>query len=548
MLSNIQVQLCPTCPAVHRQYIGPDCRELGLFNLNNHKLFTHDLLDEYTSAYTSSETPFVAWTSVLTRRYEIHKSPFPFINVDIFRNTWFSFSLLQDFDGDMNCAKCGQSPEDIIWDGVTLAFSKKHLLTSLQPPTTIDNNSIIRPNVQYHAHQQLVPNKLLRKLLHQVMNGPILPVFTKTSESLGDNKMETMANVAAASAGLDFIALLEQVEVLLRAENTGAADIFVEHFGVVKQAQGYIPPNQFRHLFLQIAAEESVLQLATRTALNELHSFITSPSPTNASKLVSIPALYDILKLEHVRNGEQYKGSTLSLCQWIYDRGRAVLQQLQACVTTPLEERPASKIEDWRSTGCVYSMPQIRSRPQYPRLTHDQRNDSGGNRGAKCSKYYSQYGQQRPTGGIMGAWCTHSICYGFHCIPNGEGRNDVFSAMVTRWPKPPKRVIYDFACALGPYCLLREPDFFADTLFVIDNFHSVGHSKCAPAAFLSSYSRVDPRLVSLNSSAAECGNGGLSRIRKSVSYMTQTRAVQYTRVFISIWNRNKIQRMKKNKE
>ncbi|KAF9455234.1 hypothetical protein BDZ94DRAFT_870632 [Collybia nuda] len=193
-------------------------------------------------------------------------------------------------------------------------------------------------------------------------------------------------------------------------------------------------------------------------------------------------------------------------------------------------------------------MPQIRSRPQYPRLTHDQRNDSGGNRGAKCSKYYSQYGQQRLTGGIMGAWCTHSICYGFHCIPNGEGRNDVFSAMVTRWPKPPKRVIYDFACALGPYCLLCEPDFFADTLFVIDNFHSVGHSKCAPAAFLSSYSRVDPRLVSLNSSAAECGNGGLSRIRKSVSYMTQTRAVQYTRVFISIWNRNKIQRMKKNKE
>lgn len=190
-------------------------------------------------------------------------------------------------------------------------------------------------------------------------------------------------------------------------------------------------------------------------------------------------------------------------------------------------------------------MPQIRSRPKYPKLTHDQRKDSGGSRGAKCSKYYSQYGEQRLTGGIMGAWCTHSICYGFHCIPNGEGRNDVFSAMVTRWPKAPKRVIYDFACALGPYCLLREPDFFADTQFAIDNFHSGGHTKCTPAAFLSNYSRLDPRLTDLNSSAAECGNGGLSRIRKSVSYMTQTRAVQYTKVFISIWNRNKIWKMKR---
>jgi hypothetical protein len=140
----------------------------------------------------------------------------------------------------------------------------------------------------------------------------------------------------------------------------------------------------------------------------------------------------------------------------------------------------------------------------------------------------------------MCAWCMHSICYGFHCIPKGEGRNDVFSAMVTRWLKPPKRVIYDFACALGPYCMLREPDFFADTQFLIDAFHATGHTKCSPAAFLSNYAAVDPRLAKLNSSAAECGNGGIARIRKSVSYMSQTRSIQYTKVFISVWNRQRI--------
>ncbi|KAJ7699263.1 hypothetical protein B0H17DRAFT_926545, partial [Mycena rosella] len=172
-------------------------------------------------------------------------------------------------------------------------------------------------------------------------------------------------------------------------------------------------------------------------------------------------------------------------------------------------------------SGCYYSMPAIRLRSRYPRLKHDQVNE-GSKRGATCSKFYGQYGQQHLTGGIMCVWCTHSVCYGFHCIPQGERRNDVFSAIVTHWPKAPKRIIYDFACALGPYCMTREPAFFAQTQFVIDNFHASGHMKCFPAAFLKSYAQVDPRLACINTSAAKCGNGGISRIRKAVSYMGQT--------------------------
>lgn len=91
--------------------------------------------------------------------------------------------------------------------------------------------------------------------------------------------------------------------------------------------------------------------------------------------------------------------------------------------------------------------------------------------------------------------------------------------------------------------MVREPEFFADTLFVIDAFHSKGHTKCSPAAFLTTYANVDPRLAHVNSSAAECGNGGLNRIRKSVSYMAQDRAIAYTRVFLCIWNRLQTRRI-----
>ena len=68
-------------------------------------------------------------------------------------------------------------------------------------------------------------------------------------------------------------------------------------------------------------------------------------------------------------------------------------------------------------------MAQVRHRPQYRYLKHDLRNEPGGRRGVKCSKYYSKYGEQRLTGGIMCVWCTHSVCYGFHCIPHSEGWN-----------------------------------------------------------------------------------------------------------------------------
>ncbi|TEB38232.1 hypothetical protein FA13DRAFT_1751927 [Coprinellus micaceus] len=148
-------------------------------------------------------------------------------------------------------------------------------------------------------------------------------------------------------------------------------------------------------------------------------------------------------------------------------------------------------------------MPVIRHRPAYPKLDDGEKKKSkkSGPRGDRCGKYYSEYKERRLTGGIMVCWCQHSVCYGFHTIPESKGRNNIFSALVTRWPLAPERVVYDFACALGP-----------------------------PAAFLSEYENTNPHLSSINSSAAECGNGVLRKIRKSVSYMSQERAIVYTKL------------------
>ena len=143
----------------------------------------------------------------------------------------------------------------------------------------------------------------------------------------------------------------------------------------------------------------------------------------------------------------------------------------------------------------------------------------------------------------MAVWCTHLICYGFHFIPKGEGRNDVFSAIYTRWKVAPKQVIYDFACALGPYVMTHEPHFFKHTKMSIDLFHASNHSGCSSTSFLETYMAVDPDLSKVNSSAAECGNNGIQQIRKSVSYISQEQAIMYTKVFVSVWNRMHIRKM-----
>ena len=136
----------------------------------------------------------------------------------------------------------------------------------------------------------------------------------------------------------------------------------------------------------------------------------------------------------------------------------------------------------------------------------------------------------------MAAWCPHCVCLGFHCIPKGKGCNDVFSALFTWWETPPKIVIYDFACALGPYCMLREPRFFGRMRFLIDGFHTKGHACCSKSCFITTYKKDNPELTKINLSATECGNSGLLKICRPLSYMTQRHAIVFTYTYLAAWN------------
>lgn len=282
--SIIEVQKCMSC--CHR-FVGPDCGTLGLFNFNNRILFTHDLLDEYTSSFTTSETPFIAFVTVVTRRYQSRLSGARFVSEQMFRAVWFAYVKIQQLEGDMECPCCGDSPENTIWDGVTLAFHRKHLLPSLKPPTTICNNAIIRTKTRYIANQQLLQDAKLRKMVRTILVGQSLirkesEIATSACEtqttncdedeedltdsgddlvdqSTGNDRVQgVLGNRQLQSAKRVQANALARVEAIplacegLRNVHTGLGDLFSMHFGLLALGNKTWGTEVYRRLFLQV--------------------------------------------------------------------------------------------------------------------------------------------------------------------------------------------------------------------------------------------------------------------------------------------------------
>ena len=278
--STIDLQKCAICKV---RYVGPDCRRIGLFNWNNRVLIAHHLLDEYTSAFTTSETPFAVWITVASRRYET-KNPdgIAFLSEKMFRAAWFSYTRLLQLEGNMLCPKCGPTPKAVIFDGVSLAFNRKNVLESLRPPMTIHRDSAIRPNVIRAKRLQCIPDAELRKLIRRIITGPSL---TKVDVALRDSgvepsaghasedeishesgsseeedvrlRNETWRKAAALQKNkilLERFKLIPQVVEKLKIINMDLGTLFDRHFGVDSVIQRRITPPVYSKLFIQVSS------------------------------------------------------------------------------------------------------------------------------------------------------------------------------------------------------------------------------------------------------------------------------------------------------
>jgi hypothetical protein len=92
--------------------------------------------------------------------------------------------------------------------------------------------------------------------------------------------------------------------------------------------------------------------MTTRIALKDLAVFNSDPTTHNASHLVTIPALYDILMYERTHNGV-YSATLLSICKWLCERGNTILEVLIRHTTPPINQ-VAEEETDWKAVRTCY--------------------------------------------------------------------------------------------------------------------------------------------------------------------------------------------------
>jgi hypothetical protein len=68
--------------------------------------------------------------------------------------------------------------------------------------------------------------------------------------------------------------------------------------------------------------------MANLTALNALDNFVKTPTLINASALIDIPTLHDVLLYEFA-TGKPVSSDVLDVCRWIVDRGNFILDWLR---------------------------------------------------------------------------------------------------------------------------------------------------------------------------------------------------------------------------
>ncbi|XP_006463309.1 hypothetical protein AGABI2DRAFT_120130 [Agaricus bisporus var. bisporus H97] len=204
-------------------------------------------------------------------------------------------------------------PDNVIWDGVTLAFHKRQLLSSIHPPTSTSDASEVRPT-KYLLGQQLLPFPQLRKSLRAISGG---------DESRSQRSHSDQSSTCSAPSFIDIGGQLQAISPPL-------ANLFKQHFDPNQNSRsGREIPRPIRRFFFQVAAEESAVQLLNQQAQEALKEFIANPCIGTEQYLRGSPHIYDLAHFDRKAcSGLKYSTTLLAALNWIFCRSATVLLQL----------------------------------------------------------------------------------------------------------------------------------------------------------------------------------------------------------------------------
>lgn len=223
--------------------------------------------------------------------------------------------------------------------------------------------------------------------------------------------------------------------------------------------------------------------------------------------------------------------------------GPVMLDQLPEHLRRDVEAagttRPVSRAED-AGAGCS-STPELR-RARAAKIAYAA--DAGGaGGGGGCCKHTGRSGRHLP--GILIAVCPHGHVLGYVFMADSESPRSVFDFLMDRfgpgcrWAMP-QYILYDNACNLHHFCMLREPGLFHRVAFFIDALHERNHHHCSPMYSSTLYRQRRGLEDSFNTQGMEQVNSVLSRrVASQLAFMRLDRAVNFMDVFFGFYNMKK---------
>jgi hypothetical protein len=195
----------------------------------------------------------------------------------------------------------------------------------------------------------------------------------------------------------------------------------------------------------------------------------------------------------------------------------------------------------------------LHSRPQYDGLEKPNGRSVDLHVYRKCdnTRIVVQSGQRKFSPGIFKVSCPHGVVYGFHFMKDAESPSDMFTLLLTRFPrdKLPSMVYYDNGCKLYEYILNREPWMLQTLRVVVDAFHYGAFQACpvhkCPWSFDVKANHV-ARIY--NSQYEEHSNAFVSIHKRSARTMRLSRARFLMALLLQLWNRSKFERIDRRRE
>ncbi|GAA94394.1 hypothetical protein E5Q_01045, partial [Mixia osmundae IAM 14324] len=563
---------CPRAVRTHKKsggirdrsyWITGDFRAQKLFSVGSGLVFTHEILDSYLAHMITMATPFSAFHAMTSLLYEASDPMAKFVSAKTFASAFRRYMAFNDIVrnmNDMKCSICGDDPEVVIVDGYAAGYDKTSVSGNLRAPTRADPG-IVFPDVK-------APTKGLQYVSDYHLRLRLLTAFVgqvKDKEKAlpsADMFQEDLARLSRVICPEDLARRRHREQATLNASLT-VLQRYLEYLAGMTEHQWQtdLEIRPHRDFIIQLLGPGSILSFITSEAAKRLEKWCIAARNRPQEMRTDQAVRYREALAQHQSFFEKDCPVLGTLCSIYAASGKRVLpfERLlhdiskrtlsafemlkngrEAAPPTPEAFAPIDSLR----TGSVYGQhDSSKKNSAASRRVDNNEASTEANDGDQdayderhCQKFYDEYRKAGLTGGMLLVWCNHLVCYGFHFIETSEGRNDIFTALYCFFRRAPRVVVYDFACALGPYCMQREPDYFKKTLFLIDELHAKSHTKCTSNAFVSKYMAHHKEVRHINTSAAEVANACLKRIRTSVSYSNERNAIALARIFVLTWN------------